>query len=36
MVVLGIVAENLLMTLDLGQHKVVLGEALKDIHGQKY
>jgi len=33
MVVQGVVAKNLVITLDLGQPRVVLGEGLKDIHG---
>ena len=36
MVVQGVVVQNLVMTLDLGQPRVVLGEELKDIHGQLY
>ena len=32
----GVVAKNLVVMLDLGQPKVVLGEGLKDIHGQLY
>ena len=35
-VVQGVVAKNLVITLDLGQPRVVLGEGLKDIHGQLY
>jgi len=34
MVVQGVVAKNLVITLDLGQPRVVLGEGLKDTHGQ--
>ena len=34
MVVQVVVAKNLVMILDLGQPRVVLGEGLKDIHGQ--
>ena len=30
------VAKNLVTMLDLGQFRVVLGERLKDIHGQLY
>jgi hypothetical protein len=33
MVVPGVVAKNLMTTLDLDQFRVVLGEGLKDIHG---
>ena len=33
MVVQGVVAKNLVMTLDLDQPRVVFGEGLKDIHG---
>jgi hypothetical protein len=33
MVAPGVVAKNLVTTLDLGQPRVVLGERLKDIHG---
>ena len=36
MVVQGVVVKNLMMTLDLDQPRVVLGERLKDIHGQLY
>ena len=36
MVVPGIVMKNLVMGLDLGQPRVVLGEGLKDIHGERY
>ena len=36
MVVQVVVAKNLVMILDLGQPRVVLGEGLKDIHGQLY
>ena len=36
MVVQVVVAKNLVMMLDLGQPRVVLGEGLKDIHGQLY
>ena len=36
MVVQVIVMKNLVTMLDLGQPKVVLGEGLKDIHGQLY
>jgi hypothetical protein len=32
----GVVAKNLVMTLDLDQSRVVLGEGMKDIHGQRY
>ena len=32
----GVVAKNLVVMLDLGQHRVVLDEGLKDIHGQLY
>ena len=35
-VVQGVVAKNLVRTLDLGQLRVVLGEGLKDIHEQLY
>ena len=35
MVVQVVVAKNLMITLDLGQRRVVLGEG-KDIHGQLY
>ena len=34
MMVSGVVAKNLVMRLDLDQSRVVLGEWLKDIHGQ--
>ena len=34
MVVQSVVAKNLVMALDLGQPRVVLGEGLKDIHRQ--
>ena len=36
MVVQGVVVQNLVMTLDLGQPRVVLGEGLKHIHGHLY
>ena len=36
MVVQVIVSKNLVTMLDLGQPRVVLGEGLKDIHGQLY
>ena len=36
MVAPGVVAKNLVTTLDLGQFRVVLGERLKDIHEQRY
>ena len=36
MVVQVVVAKNLVRMLDLGQPRVVLGEGLKDIHGQLY
>ena len=36
MVVQGVVMKNLMITLDLDQPRVVLGEGLKDIHGQLY
>ena len=36
MVVQVVVMKNLVTMLDLGQPKVVLGEGLKDIHGQLY
>ena len=35
-VVQGVVVKDLVRTLDLGQPRVVLGEGLKDIHGQLY
>ena len=31
-----LVAKNLVMTLDLDQHRVVFGEGLKDMHGHLY
>ena len=34
MVAPGVVAKNLVMKIDLDQSRVVLGEVLKDIHGQ--
>jgi len=34
MVAPGVVVKNLITTLDLGQPRVVLGEGLKDTHGQ--
>ena len=36
MVVQIVVAKNLVIMLDLGQPRMVLGEGLKDIHGQLY
>jgi len=36
MMVPGVVAKNLVMRLDLDQSRVVLGEGLKDIHGERY
>jgi len=36
MVVQVVVTKNLVTMLDLGQFRVVLGERLKDIHGQLY
>jgi hypothetical protein len=36
MVAPGAVVKILVTMLDLGQPKVVLGERLKDIHGQRY
>ena len=36
MVVQGVVVQNLVMTLDLGQPRVVLGEGLKAIRTQLY
>ena len=36
MMVLGVVAKNLVMRLDLDQSRVILGEGLKDIHEQLY
>ena len=36
MVVQGVVVKNLMMTLDLVQPRVVLGERLKDIHEKLY
>ena len=32
----GVVVKNLVMTLDYGQSRVVLGEWFKDIPGQRY
>jgi hypothetical protein len=28
--------KNIMTTLDLAQHRMVLGKGLKDIHGQRY
>ena len=36
MVVQIVVTKNLVIMLDLGQPRMVLGEGLKDIHGQLY
>jgi hypothetical protein len=36
MVALGVVAKNLVTTLDLDQPRVVLDKGLQDINGQQY
>ena len=36
MVAPGVVAKNLVTTLDMGQPIVVVGDGLNDIHGQQY